>query len=157
MELGPLQYKTRATSSIVLGPPLPSTAAPDRSPLPPQVQLQMGPDQAHKSYGPHTVTLHRALIQLQYTGPSYSYTTQGPRAVTVHRALIQLLYTGPLGSYTTQGPYSVTLHRALMQLHYIWPSTCVSSRHSRKCVTLLKLRIELKTNFSRLQHIFWPI
>ena len=27
-------------------------------------------------------------------------------------------------------------------------TTCVSSRHSRKCVTLLKLRMELKTNFS---------
>ena len=32
--------------------------------------------------------------------------------------------------------------------------TCVSSRHSRKCVTLLKLRTELKTIFFFLGPIF---
>ena len=35
--------------------------------------------------------------------------------------------------------------------------TCVSSRHSRKCVTILKLKTKLKTNFPFLDPYFWTI
>ena len=39
----------------------------------------------------------------------------------------------------------------------LFPSTCVSSRYSRKCVTLLKLGTELKTNLSLLAQLFLGI
>ena len=35
-----------------------------------------------------------------------------------------------------------------------WEVTCVSNMRSRTCVTLLKLRMEMKTNFSFLRSIF---
>ena len=36
--------------------------------------------------------------------------------------------------------------KAMLEFHYI-PSTCVSSMHSQKCVTILKVRRELKVFF----------
>ena len=41
-----------------------------------------------------------------------------------------------------------------VRLYVPLPATCVSSRHSQKCVTLLKLTTELKTNFSLIGPIF---
>ena len=49
--------------------------------------------------------------------------------------------------------------KLLLLLHFkkgfeLINNTCVSSRHSQKCVTLLKLRTVLNTNFILLWHIF---